>query len=304
MSPDGSVAFALRTSYEAPSHPVRIDLETGETTALRSPAATPELPGTLTEVETTAEDGRRVRAWLALPKHHGEGPAAPLDPRRSAGVVERVVVAVEPVDPRRARVRGPAARPGAVHRLRPGLRAGRLGGVGRGAVHRPDGHHRRGGGARRHRRDADGRDGRLVRRLHGQLGRGAHRPVQGDRHARQPVGAGPVRPDDGRGLLLGARDDRRDGARELAAPVRREDRHADARRARRQGLPGAHRRGAAPLVRAAVPERAARRRRGEDRAPVPVLPRREPLGAQPPARDRLVPGGGGVPGGARARPDG
>ena len=68
VSPDGSVAFALRTSYEAPSHPVRIDLETGATTALRSPAGTPELPGTLTEVETTAEDGRRVRAWLALPE--------------------------------------------------------------------------------------------------------------------------------------------------------------------------------------------------------------------------------------------
>ncbi|WP_421742850.1 S9 family peptidase [Cellulomonas sp.] len=67
VSPDGTVAFALRASYEAPSHPVRIDLETGATTPLRSPAATPELPGTLTEVETTTDDGRRVRAWLALP---------------------------------------------------------------------------------------------------------------------------------------------------------------------------------------------------------------------------------------------
>ena len=74
VSPDGSVAFALRTSYEAPSHPVRIDLETGATTALRSPAATPELPGTLTEVETTAADGRRVRAWLALPEGDGRRP--------------------------------------------------------------------------------------------------------------------------------------------------------------------------------------------------------------------------------------
>ena len=43
---------------------------------------------------------------------------------------------------------------------------------------------------------------------------------------------------------------------------------------------------------------------GRTPAPVPVLPRREPLGAQPAARDRLVPGGRGVPGGARARPDG
>jgi dipeptidyl aminopeptidase/acylaminoacyl peptidase len=67
VTPDGLTAFALRSSYAAPSHPVRIDLETGATTALRSPAATPALPGTLTEVETTTEGGRRIRGWLALP---------------------------------------------------------------------------------------------------------------------------------------------------------------------------------------------------------------------------------------------
>ncbi|WP_456844780.1 prolyl oligopeptidase family serine peptidase [Cellulomonas sp. P5_C6] len=67
ISPDGTTAYALRTSYEAPSHPVRIDLATRQTTALRSPIATPELPGTLEEVESTDADGRRVRAWLARP---------------------------------------------------------------------------------------------------------------------------------------------------------------------------------------------------------------------------------------------
>lgn len=78
VSPDGTTAYALRTSYEAPSHPVRIDLATGGTTALKSPIATPELPGTLTEVETTDADGRRVRAWLALPEGTSADAKAPL----------------------------------------------------------------------------------------------------------------------------------------------------------------------------------------------------------------------------------
>ena len=79
VSPDGRTAYALRASYAAPSHPVRIDLaqalESGApvaATPLVSPVADLPLPGTLTEVETTVADGRRVRAWLALP--HGAGP--------------------------------------------------------------------------------------------------------------------------------------------------------------------------------------------------------------------------------------
>ena len=74
VSPDGTVAYAMRTSYEAPSHPVRIDLATGATTPLVSPVLTPELPGTLTEIETTTPDGRRVRAWLALPATDEKAP--------------------------------------------------------------------------------------------------------------------------------------------------------------------------------------------------------------------------------------
>lgn len=73
ISPDGTTAYALRTSYEAPSHPVRIDLATKQTTALKSPIATPVLPGTLTEVETTT-DGRRVRGWLARPEGADKAP--------------------------------------------------------------------------------------------------------------------------------------------------------------------------------------------------------------------------------------
>ncbi len=85
VSPDGRTVYALRSSYEAPAHPVRIDLaravEQGgpvEATPLVSPAATPDVPGRLTEVETTVADGRRVRAWLALPEDASADAPAPL----------------------------------------------------------------------------------------------------------------------------------------------------------------------------------------------------------------------------------
>jgi dipeptidyl aminopeptidase/acylaminoacyl peptidase len=63
--------YAMRSSYARPSHPVRIDND-GTVTELPCVAA-PELPGTLTEVAATADDGQPVRSWLALP--HGDEPA-------------------------------------------------------------------------------------------------------------------------------------------------------------------------------------------------------------------------------------
>lgn len=90
VTPDGATLFALRTSYAAPAEPVRVDLAgflasgaPGERTPvaaalLRSPVAAPALPGRLTEVETTAKDGTRVRAWLALPADAGPDAKAPL----------------------------------------------------------------------------------------------------------------------------------------------------------------------------------------------------------------------------------
>jgi len=75
VAPDGTRAYAMRTSYAAPAHPVSIDLTADAPVtaqALRAPAPLPELPGRLTELETTVGDGRRVRAWLALPA--GDGP--------------------------------------------------------------------------------------------------------------------------------------------------------------------------------------------------------------------------------------
>ncbi len=84
IAPDGRTAYALRTSYEAPAHPVRIDLAAAlaggpvAATPLPSPAADVPLPGRLEEVVATAADGTRVRSWLALPDGAGPDAKAPL----------------------------------------------------------------------------------------------------------------------------------------------------------------------------------------------------------------------------------
>lgn len=84
VSPDGSTAYALRSSYAAPAHPVRLDLTAAlaqgpvAATPLPSPAPDVPLPGRLDEVVTTAADGTRVRAWLALPDGAGPDAKAPL----------------------------------------------------------------------------------------------------------------------------------------------------------------------------------------------------------------------------------
>jgi len=68
---------ALRSSWVVPSHPVRIARD-GSVTPLVTPAAAPAAPGTITEVETTAEDGARVRGWLLLPEGASAQAPAPL----------------------------------------------------------------------------------------------------------------------------------------------------------------------------------------------------------------------------------
>lgn len=61
----GGVIYALRSSYTAPPHPVRLDPD-GTVTELAC-LDWPELPGTLTEVTATAEDGTPIRSWLTVP---------------------------------------------------------------------------------------------------------------------------------------------------------------------------------------------------------------------------------------------
>ena len=68
---------ALRSSWVVPPHPVRISA-VGTAIPLATPAASPAAPGSITEVETTAEDGARVRGWLLLPDGASAGAPAPL----------------------------------------------------------------------------------------------------------------------------------------------------------------------------------------------------------------------------------
>jgi dipeptidyl aminopeptidase/acylaminoacyl peptidase len=68
----GGMIFALRSSYAAPPHPVRIDPD-GKVTVLPC-IEMPTLPGTLTEIIATAADGVPIRSWLALPDRDDPAP--------------------------------------------------------------------------------------------------------------------------------------------------------------------------------------------------------------------------------------
>ncbi|AWG01946.1 S9 family peptidase [Clavibacter michiganensis] len=70
--------LALRSSWMAPAHPVRVSVADGSVTELATPAPVPATTGTMTEVETTAADGARVRGWLLLPEGASAEAPAPL----------------------------------------------------------------------------------------------------------------------------------------------------------------------------------------------------------------------------------
>ncbi|MDO4026049.1 prolyl oligopeptidase family serine peptidase [Clavibacter michiganensis] len=70
--------LALRSSWMAPAHPVRVSAADGSVTELATPAPVPATTGTMTEVETTAADGARVRGWLILPDGASADAPAPL----------------------------------------------------------------------------------------------------------------------------------------------------------------------------------------------------------------------------------
>jgi dipeptidyl aminopeptidase/acylaminoacyl peptidase len=68
---DGAV-FALRSSYAAPPHPVRIDPD-GTVTPLPC-VELPALPGSVTEITAHTTDGTGVRSWLVLPEADAPAP--------------------------------------------------------------------------------------------------------------------------------------------------------------------------------------------------------------------------------------
>ena len=80
ISPDGACVYALRSAYDGPPAPVRLDAHTADQQPVRlpSPAAAVELPGTLTEVVATADDGTALRGWLCLPPGACAAEPAPL----------------------------------------------------------------------------------------------------------------------------------------------------------------------------------------------------------------------------------
>jgi dipeptidyl aminopeptidase/acylaminoacyl peptidase len=77
---DGSALYALRSAYDSPPVPVRLD----PAAPMQNPSPLPHpgdvgpLPGTLREVEATAADGTRVQSWLVLPADASADNPAPL----------------------------------------------------------------------------------------------------------------------------------------------------------------------------------------------------------------------------------
>ncbi|MFG6191287.1 prolyl oligopeptidase family serine peptidase [Nonomuraea sp. JJY05] len=76
-SSDGGSVYALRSGIALAPGPARIDVATGEIVDLPSPGPRPEVPGTLTEISATADDGATVRGWLALPEGASADEPAP-----------------------------------------------------------------------------------------------------------------------------------------------------------------------------------------------------------------------------------
>jgi dipeptidyl aminopeptidase/acylaminoacyl peptidase len=84
-APDGRFLYALRSAVDEPPTPVRIDVAAldatgagGEPVRLGSPGGPVERPGRLEEIETTAGDGARIRAWLVLPDAAAAASPVPL----------------------------------------------------------------------------------------------------------------------------------------------------------------------------------------------------------------------------------
>jgi dipeptidyl aminopeptidase/acylaminoacyl peptidase len=77
---DGGALYALRSGYDSPPVPVRLDPQvTGQDPApLPNPGTVTTLPGTLRELDATAADGSRVQSWLVLPEGAGAANPAPL----------------------------------------------------------------------------------------------------------------------------------------------------------------------------------------------------------------------------------
>ena len=77
-APDGNWAFGLESAIDRPAAPVRISLADGSVERLKSPGSSVELPGTIHDIEATADDGQVIRSWVALPDGADADHPAPL----------------------------------------------------------------------------------------------------------------------------------------------------------------------------------------------------------------------------------
>ena len=122
--PDGRYLYALRAAVDSPPTPVRIDLTTE--------AARPRWSARGFRLRCPGGWRRCRRAPMTVSRSGpgscylgsvGGPPGAPaaLGARRADEQLEFLVVAVEPMANGRPRLRRAAARPGAVHRIRPGV---------------------------------------------------------------------------------------------------------------------------------------------------------------------------------------
>ncbi|MEU5159398.1 S9 family peptidase [Streptomyces sp. NPDC020875] len=80
VAPDGRTLYALRHAVDMPPTPVRIAAAAVDRTPvpLPAPGGVGDLPGTLTEVRTEADDGFVLRGWLVLPEGASAERPAPL----------------------------------------------------------------------------------------------------------------------------------------------------------------------------------------------------------------------------------
>jgi dipeptidyl aminopeptidase/acylaminoacyl peptidase len=77
---DGTALYALRSGYDTPSVPVRLDpaATLQDPPVLPNPGSLDALPGTLHDVQATAADGTRIQSWLVLPEGASADSPAPL----------------------------------------------------------------------------------------------------------------------------------------------------------------------------------------------------------------------------------
>ena len=75
--PSGQCLYALRSSWSSPMEVVQVGLD-GTVKPLPTPGFPFELPGIVTQVESTADDGTRLLGWLVMPKDASPAKPAPL----------------------------------------------------------------------------------------------------------------------------------------------------------------------------------------------------------------------------------